>query len=433
MKVVLIGGGSFVFAPTVLEDAIVKHKLSGKLVLVDVNKEIVEAMAGAGRRVARELKVPLEIEATIDREEALIGADYVIVSASPQGAQRWLTDFNILTEHGLSDQARECGGIGGLLNTFRSVTLILDICRDMEKLCPDAILLDVTNPMPRVVTAIERYSNIKGIGFCNIAFRGPKSYEFLASLVNRSGDEIAVETAGLNHFAWVMSMMDKQTGESLLPQLIDVLVKANWGKYDSETKRELGIMREWYNLYGAVPAGAVDHHAEYLPYRENIHYTTSPPYHGTAKERQERLQELLNIADGKLDWQRLFINPSWEHPIDLAVALQQGNYVELPILNVRNNYAIPQLPQDRIVEVPVTVESGVVKPKVVPPFSQQLAELIHQISDIHEFSVKAAFTGDKEWVKLAVELDPAITQKETAHIVVEKMLKAHTDLLPQFQ
>lgn len=276
MKIVLIGGGSFVFAPTVLEDVIVKHRISGTLVLVDLNKEVVEAMAGAGRRVAWDLQVPIQIETTINRREALVDADYVIISASPQGAQRWLTDFNILSEYGLADQARECGGIGGLMNTFRSVTLILDICRDMEKLCPNAILLDVTNPMPRVITAIERYTTIKAFGFCNIAFRGPRNYAFLASLVNRSGDEISVVTAGLNHFSWVMKITDKITGADLLPELIGALREARGANYDEETKRELRIMGEWYDLYGAVPAGAVDHHAEYLPYSEEIHYTTSP-------------------------------------------------------------------------------------------------------------------------------------------------------------
>lgn len=128
----------------------------------------------------------------------------------------------------------------------------------------------------------------------------------------------------------------------------------------------------------------------------------------------------------------MFVNPSWEHPIDLAVKLHQGGQTEIPILNVRNNNALPQLPRDRIVEVPVTVDNGVISSVAVPPFSAQLAELLNEISYIHEISVKAAATGDKYWVKLAVDLDPAITQKETAYKVVEKMLNAHADLLPQF-
>ncbi|WP_162463038.1 family 4 glycosyl hydrolase [Paenibacillus psychroresistens] len=433
MKFVLIGGGSFVFAPTVLEDIIVKHKLSNdELVLVDPNLEAVEAMAGAGKRIAKELGVSVQISAVTNRREALSGADYVIVSASPQGARRWSMDYEILSELGMADQARECGGIGGMLNAFRSITLLIAICRDMEEMCPHAIILDVTNPMPRVVTAIDRFTSIRSAGFCNIAYQGPENYAILPQLVGKKPAEVEIVTAGLNHFAWLLSMKDKLTGEDLLPIITAYIREGDFSALEEGKRRELIVMRRWLEAYGAIAAGAVDHHAEYLPVQEDIHYTTTPPYHGTEQERQKRLDEIKAIAAGERDWADLFSNRSWEHPVDVALALNSGEVKRIDILNIRNSGAIPQLPEERIVEVPVSIANGKWTPIAVPPLPQALAELCRTISDVHELIAEAAVKGDVALAHQAVELDPAVTDKATAHIALDRLLILHSDMLLGF-
>ncbi|WP_337103696.1 family 4 glycosyl hydrolase [Paenibacillus sp. YIM B09110] len=435
MKFVLIGGGSFVFAPTVLEDVIVKNRLmNDELVLVDPNAEAVEAMAGAGRRIADKLGVTVRISATTDRRQALAGADYVIVSASPQGARRWAMDYDILNELGMADQARECGGVGGLMNGLRSITLLLDVCRDMEEVCPQARILDVTNPMPRVVTAIDRYTSIQAAGFCNIAYQGAEGYAFLPALVGKKPEDVDIVTAGLNHFAWVVSMKDRKTGEDLLPALISFVQEGDWSALPEHKRRELKVMRRWLEQYGAVAAGAVDHHAEYLPLQEDIHYATTPPYHGTEEERRQRLLELQAIASGESgDWEVLFNHPSWEHPIDVALTLKSGATRTFDILNIRNNGAIPQLPSERIVEVPVRIEGGEWTPIAIPALPDALAAAVRRISDVHEIIAEAAAKGDAALVHQAVDLDPAISNKEAAHVAVDRMLAIHADLLPQFK
>ncbi|UVI29342.1 family 4 glycosyl hydrolase [Paenibacillus spongiae] len=434
MKFVLIGGGSFVFAPTVLEDIIVKHRLmDDELVLVDPNAEAVEAMAGAGRRIAKELGVTVRISTAADRRDALPGADYVIVSASPQGARRWKMDYDILSELGMADQARECGGAGGLMNGLRSITLLLDVCRDMEELCPQARVLDVTNPMPRVVTAMDRFTSIRSAGFCNIAYLGADGYAFLPELVGKRPEEVEIVTAGLNHFAWVMSITDRKTGEDLLPALKAYVREGDWSAQSEHKRRELSVMRRWLEQYGAVAAGAVDHHAEYLPAQPDIHYATTPPYHGTEEERKQRLRELQAIAAGERPWDDLFHHGSWEHPVDVAIALDRREEAWFDILNVRNNGAIPQLPDERIVEVPVAIASGEWKPVSVPALPEALAAVIREISDVHELIAEAAFKGDAALVHRAVDRDPAITDKQATHLAVDRMLAVHADLLPQFQ
>jgi alpha-galactosidase/6-phospho-beta-glucosidase family protein len=434
LKIVLIGGGSFVFAPTVLEDAILKYELSEcELVLVDPNMEVAEAMAGAGRRIAAATGVNILITAAPDRKAVLSGADFVIVSASPQGAARWKVDYELLKTVGMADQARECGGMGGMLNSFRSITMIMDICEDMERFCPNATLLDVTNPMPRVVTAVHKFTSIRSYGFCNIAYRGAKGYDFLPLIIGREPNDLQITTAGLNHFAWVVEMRDKHTGQDLLPLLERNIREGDWSLQPFHLRRELFIMRRWLEQYGGIAAGSVDHHAEYLPLQQDIEYASTPPYHGTDEQRRKRLQELKAIAEGRLGGELLFNNPSWEHPIEVAVALQDRSPLRIDILNMSNRGYIPQLPDGRIVEVPAAVEDGKVFGIRVPPLPKDVAELCGVISDVHEMVAEAAVKGDLALVRQVIEKDPAISDKHTALSVVEEMIRAHEDLIPQFR
>ncbi|MCC2683968.1 MAG: hypothetical protein K0R75_867 [Paenibacillaceae bacterium] len=433
MKMVLIGGGSYVFAPTVLEDALVKHRLSNsELILVDINTEAVEAMAAAGSRVARELGVKLRISAATDRKLALRGADYVIVSASPQGAARWGIDYEILKEHGIADQARECGGLGGMLNAFRSITLLMDICRDIETECPDAVLLDVTNPMPRVVTAINKYSSIRAVGFCNMAHKSSNGYKFLPSLVGKAPDEVKIVTAGLNHFAWLLEMKDKQTGENLLPEVYRVLNLAEWNHLPDRQQREFKILRRWLEQYGAVAAGNVNHHAEYLPYQQEVHYRESPPFHGDDAERQRWRDMIRQIGEGRIDWKALFERRCWEHPVDMAVLLNNKLAGHVDILNLPNQGYIAALPEGRIVEVPVTVKNGTWQGEIVPEFPEKLRSLLKTVSDVHEMVAEAAVTGNMALALETIEYDPAIVNKTAANKAFRQMVTAHADMIPQF-
>jgi alpha-galactosidase/6-phospho-beta-glucosidase family protein len=192
-------------------------------------------------------------------------------------------------------------------------------------------------------------------------------------------------------------------------------------------------MRRWYREYGAIAAGAVDHHAEYLPFMEDIRYATTPPYHGTESEREQRLLELREVGEGIRDWREVLSHGSWEHPVDVAVLLKEGKRAKVDILNIRNDGgSLPQLPSERIVEVPVKVEDGKLFPMAVPPFPPKLAELLRTISDVHELAAAAAVSGDISIARKAIEIDPAIIDKQAAYSALERMLAAHADMLPQF-
>ena len=426
MKIVLIGGGSYVFAPTVLYDAIVRHRLSDcELVLVDTNEASANAIMGLGMKMAKDMRCGISIRVSTERKDSLSGADFVILSASVQGTSRWSVDYQILKEAGIAEQARENGGMGGLTYALRSISLALDICRDMERLCPKAMLLDVTNPMPRVVTAINKYSAISALGFCNIAWVGASGYEWLAGLLGRQAGEIKVVSAGLNHFSWLVSIQDRLTGQDLLEEVKHLIRTGE--------SREFVVLRHWLEEYGAVAAGVVDHHAEYLPYTENVHYHDTPPFHGSEEKRKKRLADLHEMALGRLDWRGIVYRGSWEHPVDVAVAIDQSRDIKLDMINMPNQSYLPQLPDGCTVEIPAIVTGGKVIGTCVPQLPGNSAEVCRSVSVVHELVAEAAATGSRLLLEQAIEADIAITDKKASIFALDRMMAAHADVLTRFR
>ena len=424
MKLVHIGAGSFVFAPTVLRDAIARHRLDGwQLVLVDPDAELVGAMAGMGRAMAAEEGVDLDVQWTTDRADALPGADFVVLSAAIEGARRWQMDYEVLQRAGIPGQARECGGVGGLSYALRSVTLALGICRDMERLCPDALLLSVTNPLPRVLTAVRSHTDVRAVGFCNAAYQGPTGYSWLAGLLGREQAELRVVTAGLNHFAWLVDARDAVTGEDLYPAIEDA-VRAGTG-------RAFEPLQRWLGEYGAIGVSGAPHMMEFLP-AEGAAARTHPPFHGTPDERRRQHETLQAVAGGVLSWRDAGLHFSWEHPVDVAAALARREEAAFDMVNVPNAGLLSELPEGRIVEVPARASQGELHGHEVGRLPGRVSEICRTVSDVHELAAEAAATGDRDAARRAIEIDPAVTEKRPALRALDEMLAAHADILPQF-
>ena len=168
-KAAIIGAGSFVFGPSVLKQAIIKHRLDGlELAMMDPNRAAVELMAGVGRRMARELGVKATITSHTDRETTLDGADFVICSAARELWRRFEMDCAIIRRHCPDHLITEFGGIAGISYSLRQIALIQEIVGDMKRLCPKAWLLDVANPLPRVAQAAHE-EGVPTAGFCSVA------------------------------------------------------------------------------------------------------------------------------------------------------------------------------------------------------------------------------------------------------------------------
>ena len=357
-KVAVIGAGSYVFGPSVLNDAILTHQLPGlELALVDVDGETLERMAGVARRMARETGTDTRVTTHTDRKTALDGADFVICSASPQMWRRFGMDCEIIDRHIPGHLVTEFGGVAGISYSLRQIALIEGIAEDMQRLCPDAWLLNVANPLPRVCQAAQE-RGIKTAGFCSVSIQGygmisrlldgePSAYPFA-----RPQEKYEAAMAGVNHFSWLCELRDRQTGEDLLPILRRrILEGATSGHPHAEQiARETG--------YLLMPGD--DHIRDFLAPEGAAHRLA--PGHGSPDDRQKRLDLLRDIGEGRQAWDELLRKPSWEKPVDVIAALAYHRPARIHSLNLINNGQIADLPRNVFVETACDVDSSGLTP-----------------------------------------------------------------------
>ncbi|MDQ8192924.1 hypothetical protein QEH59_00705 [Coraliomargarita sp. SDUM461004] len=402
MKIVIIGVGSHVFAPGVIMDFMTEIDTEGcTLALVDLDSNNLELMKSYAERLALDEGRSVMIETSMDWQQVLPGADYVISCAAIQGHRRWLMDYHFLKERKLDQgYSGECGGLSGLMYALRSIHLLMDIARSMEIYCPDALLLNVTNPLPRVTFAVNAFTKIACYGFCNAAHQGATGYELLAQTVGRRVDEIDVVTAGLNHFAWLLSIHDRRTQEDLMPGIIDY----------TRTSQADPDLRYLFEEYEAIGVSGASHMCDYLSKQKvRNHFTLDvAPFHGSEQVRQARVDLLSAIARGRVDWRQNGPAHAWEKPIKLIKARELKATLHMDMLNLQNRGYVSNLPESHIVEVPARIVEGLIQGVAVGHLPEKVATICRQISDTHVMLAKGAVYQDRELIKAAAKMDPSV-------------------------
>ncbi|MFC5528740.1 hypothetical protein [Cohnella yongneupensis] len=425
-KIAMIGAGSYVFSMGLLYDLIVERKFpNSHLVLMDVNGQMAETMAGIARRMASEQGVEMHIESTTSREEALLGADYVSTSVAVGIIKRYEMDRAVIEKFGLNEITSECGGVGGISYALRAIPLMLEIAKDMERLCPNAWLFNVSNPLPRVMTAITRYTSIRAAGFCNVANGGINGYEQIGGWLGRNPRELDIVSGGLNHFSWLLSVRDKQSGEDLMPQVKQAIQQGAW----SWNK----LSGKWFEQYGWLPLAGDSHTGEFLPYDLSTPAHSHGGYHGDPNERVERIRMMEAAAAGTGPWQPLMQGRSWERPGLVIDALVHGTPMKLDMVNIVNKGYIANLPEGAVVEVPAIVKDGQIQGVAIDRLPSPVGELCSQVSAVHSLVADAAVLGDRTMVEEAVMLDPGIGDKKQAILAIRELISQHEDVLPQFK
>ncbi len=428
LKIAVIGVGSFVFGPSMLHQVILEHRLQDiELALVDVDAEMVELMASVGQQMARQADVQIRISTHTSRAEALDGADFVICSVARQGFKRYIMDYQIIQQYIPEHVVTEFGGIAGISNSLRKIAMILELADDMQRYCPQAWLLDIANPLPRVCqAAYER--GIKTVGFCSVS---QLSYSMAWQILygealhypfTQARERWNITTAGLNHFVWLVGFMEKETERDMLPGLRQALVEGHTsGNLVSEAlARETG--------YLLVPVD--DHTRDFLC--PSIAVPTIPPFHGTPDERQQRAAQLQRIAQGQEGFGSILHNPSWERPIDVIVALTFDKPVAIHSLNMINKGQIPNLPRSVFVETPCRVtKEGILPQTIILP--DAVLPLCQHTALVTDTIVQAALQHNRALVHRAVELDPTVLDTTAGIRAIDACLEAHADMLPYYQ
>jgi alpha-galactosidase len=433
VKIAAVGAGSYVFGPSVLSQALLEHGLDGvELTLMDVDGEAVEALAGVGRRMARERGLAgTRVTGTTDREAALDGADFVICSASPQMRSRHAKDLEIVAEFAPGHRVSEFGGVAGISYSLRQIAFIEGLADDMRRLCPRAWLLDVANPLPRVCQAASE-RGVKTVGFCVVSVvahgmvwrllnpdKGDIRYPFTEAV-----EAYEIASAGLNHHAFVVRLRDRATGEDLLPRLHQAALDgATCGNPRAEK-----LLRETGYLLTPTDEHTLDF---FTPEPGEVAHAMAQPWHGSDTQRAERIALLHAIARGEAAWDPILEKPAWERPLDLIAGLTGGKPARFTALNLVNDGQIPELPRGVFVETPATASAeGIVPERVSLP--EPVVPYCARTVAVTDAIVRAALTRSRATLDEAVELDPTVTDKDAGRRAVAAVLEAHADLLPVY-
>lgn len=410
-KIVFIGAGSMSFGLSTYRDIFTCKELNlagSTLVLVDTDPGALARMTALAGRMNREFGAGLIIESTTDRRAALPGARFVINSVAIDRTRLWRMDFEIPRRHGIRQTLGENGGPGGLFFTLRTLPLVFDIARDMEELCPDALLINYANPESRIVLALNKYTRIKCIGLCHGIFMARGD---ICHMLDRSWFDLELWGAGLNHFQWVMQIRDRWTGKDLYPRFREIEKT-----FDPSFQP---LSRRLFHAFGHWPTCSDDHLGEYVPYgweggEHGYDYAADERERGELRTTIEAV-----LAGGPLP-------DEWRHGpeersnrVIEAVLNNSHRYIESAV--VYNNGIIPNLPPDLAVEVPAVIDAAGVHPVSLGPLPDAIAKVLSMQASVQQLAVEAAVHASKELALQALLVDPVVNSTTAAIALLDEL------------
>ncbi|MBW2524637.1 MAG: hypothetical protein JRI23_10700 [Deltaproteobacteria bacterium] len=443
-KVAVVGAGSAFFGPQVVV-GLVRHPAlrSMQLALHDVDGAAVARAGRLARLLAVEEGRDVTVRASTDLGECLEGARCVVVSVAIDRERTWARDRAIAARHGIEHYG-ENGGPGAVAHAARNLALILPVAREMQRRCPEAWLVNYTNPVPRIATALRRATSIRSVGVCHqldfgyfivgcllgpdLGLEIPADCRFrwtdeAVSRMHRIAGEtkalVRIVATGLNHFTWISSMTRRSDGHDLLPLLRQRSQEAD--------PRFEPLSRRVYELFGSFPVSGDCHLAEYLPYTHNPARQTWSAFDIQAydhdwseRQRRRRVAEVEAILQSG-DTSRADGFGS-ERAEDVVAALLGRTSHTDEALNVPNRGAIPNLPPEAIVEVPVEIESGRVVALGCDPLPAPIAELCRRQVTINELCAAGLCDGDRGALLQALALDPMVDDPRLPEPLLDALL-----------
>lgn len=432
LKIVVIGGGSS-YTPELIEGLLNRyHEMPvASLWLVDIEegKEKVEIIAGLARRMIAKAGLTIEVVATLDRESALRDADFVCSQFRAGCLDARISDERISLKYGLIGQ--ETNGLGGFANACRTIPIALEIAADMERLCPDAWLLNFTNPSGMVTEAILRHSRIKAVGLCNVPVIMQKGITTLLQCADEK--EVVMQVAGLNHFIFVRQILHK--GKEWLPE---VIAEINAGR-DPLVPRNISPFRWPSHLLqglGMIPCAYLRYY-----YMKDDLLRQELAEAGGEGTRGEVVKQLEKILFDQYRDPHLAVKPKalegrgGQYYSEAACELMNAIYNDKRIImhvNTRNNGAINGLPDDCAVEVSSLITASGPLPLNVAPFPEDTLRLLQLMKSFERLTIEVALTGNRHTAWRALMLNPLIVSGEKLELALDEVIAENRQRLPAF-
>lgn len=438
MKITFIGAGSLGFTRELVRDLLTFPLLEGAdIALMDIDPERLEFSYRAVQKIIRMGGYPATVCATLDRAEALRGADVVLTTILAGGTDIWRHDIEIPKKYGVDMNVGDTRSIAGVFRFLRTINPMQEIVRDMERYCPGAVLLNYTNPMSMLCGALQRTSSITVTGLCH-SVQGTAA--MLAKWIGAPADEITYTCAGINHQAWYLDF--RWNGQDAYP-LIHKAVTERPEIYQQEIVRN-----EMFLHLGYYVTESSGHNSEYNAwFRKRPDLIEKYCTHGTGWNPGEYAYILKEYLRREDDWKTDFLK--WldsPEPINLKRGHEYAASIINAIVgdgtpflfngNVRNFGLIDNLPTGCCVEVPVYADRRGLNAVHVGSLPRQLQALVNHSANCEEMAVEAAITGDPSLVFHSILFDPltqAVCSMAEAKAMVKAMFEANREHLPQFK
>ncbi|MCJ7544707.1 MAG: hypothetical protein MUP47_09130, partial [Phycisphaerae bacterium] len=446
-RIVLIGGGSCLWTPTLAKDLFLRPGLKrSELVLVDIDPQAAKLLLAYCRMAADKIGTGWKVRVAGHRA-ALAGADLVCASISTGAFQAMHWDYTLPEQFGVYHTVGDTVGPGGISRTLRNVPVFVGFARMMEKLCPQAWMVHVTNPLSQLTRTVTKVSSIKCVGLCH-NYVG--TVFFLAKYLGVSPADIDAVSVGVNHGSWMKGLTVKgrpaEGGLSLAKYLAYEAAKTGpveTGTTDDQIEAitagkglDYYLNFELFERFGCFPVGGAPHVAENFPFycndpatlrRHRVRRKGVLPMREEGKAKRRR--EIADIVAGRRPMGEF--RPSPEGLSRITEALLAGCTAR-QIVAMPNAGQVSNLPTDVIVETHARIDSRGIHPEPSGPVPAGLVGWMQTIVDEQELAVEAALRGDRERVVAAMTVSPMLANKDAAGELTDKLLKANRQYLPQF-
>jgi alpha-galactosidase len=436
-KIAFIGAGSWGFTRGLVRDVLTFPLLeSSTLSLMDINPERLDFATRAVKKIVEMGNYPATVEATQNRAEALRGADFVVVTILAGGLDVWRHDIEIPKKYGVDINIGDTRGPSGIFRALRTIPVMLEIARDMERYCPDALMLNYTNPMVMLCRAMQRETDIQLTGLCH-SVQG--TAEMLARWIGAPMEEVTYTCAGINHMAWYLKYEWK--GRDAYPLIRQAITER------PEVYNEEIVRNEMFLVLDRYVTESSGHNSEYnWWFRKRPDLIEKYCTHGTGWNPGIYAYVVKRYEEREANWRDEA--KAWfakETPIDLARGHEYAAYIMNAILggepfqfngNVRNAGLVTNLPPDACVEVPVWASRKGLEAVQVGALPPQCAVLTNLSASIEEMAVEGCLSGDPRLIYQAICNDPltaAVLSLAEIKALVNEMFAANCAHLPTFK
>jgi len=409
-KIVFLGASSASFGLSMFRDLFSTHDLAGStLVLVGRNAERLARTERLAKLLNEKSGAGLKIESTIDWRAALNGAEFVVHSTAIDRNRLWRLDFEVPRKFGIRHTLGENGGPGCLFFTLRTLPVVFDFVREMERRCPQALFINFSNPESRIVLALGQYSKIRCVGLCHGIFlaRG-----HVATILGLPEDRVEVWGAGLNHFECLMQIRDRESGADLYP-----LLREKEKRHDPSVEP---LTRDLFRSFGYWLGCGDGHLGEYLAFG----WEAGEGGYNFDWDESERvkLDRLIDdVLSGRAEIPDWWSIPSGERAVAIITSVLHDRKQLIESGVVFNQQVIPNLPARAAVEVPVVADMTGIHPISLGSLPDAVAKLMHVQVNLQQLAVEAAVNASKELALQALLIDPVVNSATAARGLLDEL------------